>query len=68
MANAPETITVDGTEYRYADLSESARQQIHNVSMVDREIARLKKLQALEQTARNAYAQALGEALPRESH
>lgn len=63
MAQEPQTITIDGNEYRYADLSEAAQQQINNVSVVDREIARLEQQQALQQTARNAYVRALTDAL-----
>lgn len=66
MADEPQTLTIDGTEYRYADLSEKAQQQINNVSMVDQEIARLERQQALHQTARNAYARALTDALPKQ--
>lgn len=66
MADEPQTITIDDTEYRYADLSEKAQQQINNVSVVDREIARLEQQQALQQTARNAYARALTDALPKQ--
>lgn len=68
MADEPQTITIDGTDYRYANLSEKARQQISNVSMVDQEIARLERRQALQQTARLAYARALEEALPKKVH
>lgn len=68
MADDKQTITIDGAEYYYADLSESAQQQIHNVSMVDQEITRLEQLRALQQTARNTYARALADALPGETH
>lgn len=68
MADKPETLTVDGTEYRYADLSEKALQQIQNVSAVDREIARLEQQQAIQQTARRAYARALEDVLPQQKH
>lgn len=64
MADQPQTITIDGAEYRYADLSEQAQLQINNISVVDQEIVRLEQQQALHQTARNAYARALSEALP----
>lgn len=64
MADKPQTITIDGTEYRYADLSEKARRQISNVSMVDKEITRLENQRSLHETARLAYGRALAEALP----
>lgn len=67
MADEPQTITIDGTDYRYADLSEKALQQISNVSVVDQEIARLERQQALQQTARRAYERALADALPRDT-
>lgn len=66
MAKEPQTITIDGNEYRYADLSEAAQRQIANVNVVDQEIARLEQQQALHQTARNAYARALSDALPKQ--
>lgn len=73
MANDPETISIDGAEYRYADLSEEALRQVHNVSTVDAEIRRLEQRLALQQTARNLYVHTLGRALaesenPRTTH
>jgi len=55
----PETITVNGTTYPLADLSEEAKSQVTNVQIVDSEIARLQRLMAIAQTARNAYVAAL---------
>ena len=59
-------ITIDGVEYNAADLSDEAKQQIANLRVTDAEIERLKTQQAIAQTARNAYAKALSELLPKE--
>ena len=58
-------ITIDGVEYNAADLSEEAKQQIANLRVTDAEIERLNIQQAIAQTARNAYAKALTEILPK---
>lgn len=55
----PESITVNGTTYALADLSEEAKSQVTNIHFVDVEIARLQRLLAIAQTARNAYVAAL---------
>lgn len=63
-APAAGTVNIDGTEYKLDSLSEEARNQLINLRGVDMEIARLKQLQAIAQTARGAYAVALKRALP----
>jgi len=55
----PESITVNGTDYMLSDLSDEAKSQVVNVQVVDAEIARLQRLVAIAQTARNAYVAAL---------
>lgn len=55
----PEYVTINGTSYASAKLSEAAKGQIDNVQMVDAEIVRLKQQLAIAQTARNAYCSAL---------
>ena len=57
--NLPEYITINGTNYSSAKLSEEARNQVLNVQIVDTEIARLQQQLAIAQTARNAYSNAL---------
>lgn len=59
-----QTITIDGTEYNLADLSENARNQVMNLRVTDQEIAKLKQQLAIYQTARTAYANALKDELP----
>lgn len=66
MADA-QTITIDGKEYALDNLSEAAKSQLANLRIVDQEIARLQQQQAIAQTARYAYAQALQAELPKES-
>lgn len=63
MSNT-QTVSINGTEYNLADLSEQARQQLTNIRAADAEIERLKAQTALAQTARNTYARALAELLP----
>jgi cell division protein FtsB len=60
-----QTITIDGTAYTVADLSDNAKQQVANLQVTDAEIAKLKQQLAIYQTARKAYANALNEELPK---
>jgi glycerate kinase len=60
-----QTVTIDGTEYNVADLSENARNQVVNLRVTDAEIEKLKQQLAIFQTARTAYAKALSEELPK---
>ena len=59
-----QTITIDGKEYALDSLSEAAKAQMTNLRVVDQEISRLQQQQAIAQTARNAYANALKAELP----
>ena len=63
MAN---TITIDGKEHDLETLSDAAKSQIGNIQVTDQEIARLQQRLAIAQTARQAYARALQEELPKE--
>jgi hypothetical protein len=63
-----QSITIDGTNYNLADLSEGARAQITNLRVCDAEIARLQQQLGIVQTARAAYAQALQRELPQAEH
>lgn len=60
-------ITIDGKEYETDDLSEDARNNLANTKYCDDKLAQLKREQAIVQTARNAYAQALQNALPKDA-
>ena len=60
---ASQTVTIDGTDYNLADLSENARSQVTNLRVTDQEIARLQQQLAIAQTAR-----ALSEELPKAEH
>ena len=62
---ADQKITIDGAEYKLADLSDNAKNQIMNLRVTDQEIGRLQQLLAIAQTARASYAQALAEELPK---
>ncbi|MGO1344020.1 DUF6447 family protein [Chromohalobacter japonicus] len=69
MADPQEqTVSIDGTEYNLADLSDSAKAQVTNLRVTDQEIARLQQQLAIYQTARKAYASALQQELPQEKH
>ena len=58
------TITIDNKQYEYDTLSNEAKAQLASLQFVDSELARLQAKAAALQTARMAYAKALGEALP----
>ncbi|MFP4147251.1 MAG: hypothetical protein ACLFSI_06000 [Halorhodospira sp.] len=64
QAEQPRTVTIDGTTYNLADLSQNARQQLANLRAADGEIQRLERQLALARTARAAYARALQQELP----
>ena len=59
-------VTIDGRDFELDKLSEPARQQATNITLVDQEIRRLQFQLAICQTARNAYATALQAALPKD--
>ncbi|WP_199538438.1 MULTISPECIES: DUF6447 family protein [unclassified Duganella] len=59
----PQYITINGTSYASANLNEAAKIQAANILAVDAELARLQQQTAFTQTARNAYASALIEAV-----
>lgn len=63
--NLPGTITIDGTDYNVATLSDEAKTQIGNLRVTDQEIQRLNQQLAIAQTARAAYARALAAELPK---
>lgn len=60
-------VTIDGKEYDSETLSEEARNNMLNTKYCDDKLAELKRELAVVQTARNAYAQALKGALPKDS-
>jgi hypothetical protein len=60
-------ITIDGIEYATADLSETAKNNLASMQLVDQKIAENQQELAILQTARNAYAKALQELLPKNS-
>ena len=59
-------ITIDEKEYETDDMSDEAKAQLQSLQFVDNEIVREQMKAAALQTARNAYAQALQEALKSE--
>ena len=59
------TVKIDDKEYKLDDLSEEAKAQLVSLNFVDNELARLSAEAAVYQTARNAYANALNELLPK---
>lgn len=62
-----QTITIDGKDYLISDLTDDAKAQLGNLKVVDQKIANLKQEIAIMKTARNAYARALGAALPKDA-
>lgn len=61
------TVTIDGKEYESEILSDAARGNLQNIQICDQKLAELKREQAIVQTARNAYASALKNDLPKDA-
>jgi hypothetical protein len=59
------TLTIDNKQYDTDALSDSAKAQLTSLQVTDQEIQRLNIQLAIAQTARNAYAKALSELLPK---
>ena len=59
------TIEIDNKQYDTDTLSEAAKAQLTSLQVTDQEIQRLNIQLAIAQTARNAYARALAELLPK---
>lgn len=59
------TIKIDDKDYDLDKLSTEAKAQLTSLQVCDQEIQRLQAQLAIAQTARMAYARALGEALPK---
>ena len=57
------TITINNQPYDTDTLPDSAKQQLQMLALTDAEIKRLQTQLAIAQTARNAYARALAEAV-----
>jgi hypothetical protein len=60
-------VTIDGKEYLISDLSDQAKAELGSMNVVDQKIASLNQEIAIMNTARNAYARALGAALPKDA-
>lgn len=60
-------ISIDGKEYDTDALSDEAKGHIQNIQACEQKLADLKREQAIVRTARNAYAQALKNALPKDA-
>ncbi len=58
------TIKIDNKEYELDSLSNVARQQLTNLRIVDREIARLQTQLRIAQTARAVFANGVLKNLP----
>jgi hypothetical protein len=59
------TIKINDKNYDTETLSDAAKAQLTSLQVTDQEIQRLNIQLAIAQTARNAYARALGELLPK---
>ena len=57
------TITIDNKEYDVDKLSQEAKAQLVSIQFCDQELQRLQAQAAAYQTARQAYAKALNQAL-----
>ena len=58
-------VTIDEIDYLIEDLSDDAKAQLGSMQVVDQKIANLQQEIGIMQTARNAYANALAAALPK---
>ena len=61
MNSVPEkrTVTVDGVDYTFENLSDVAKSQIINIQFSDEQISQLQNELAISNTARNGYMRAL---------
>lgn len=59
------TIKIDNKEYDLDKLTDAAKAQLTSLQVADQEIQRLHIQLAIAQTARNSYAKALQEQLPK---
>ena len=64
VLNMP-TIKIDDKDYDIDQLSKEAKQQLEMLAATDAKLRELQRDLAITQTARNAYARALGELLPK---
>jgi hypothetical protein len=63
--NDEPTLTLDGVEYKLADLPDAAKAQVRNIQITEQEIQHLNTQLAIAQTARSAYLQILQSHLPK---
>lgn len=61
--NASEKITINGTEFNSANMSEEARRNFDMVRAIDNKLVELQRDLAIHQVARNAYIEALVKSL-----
>jgi hypothetical protein len=61
------TIKIDEKEYDSETLASEAKGHINNMQLCDQRLQEIKRDLATTQTARNAYAQALKAALPKDA-
>ena len=59
------TVTIDNKEYELDSLSDQAREQLAFIRFCDEKISQLQRDVSIAQTARNTYAAALSESLPK---
>ena len=59
------TVTIDNKDYDLETLPDSVKAQLTSLQVTDQEIQRLNIQLAIAKTARNAYAKALQEMLPK---
>jgi len=60
-------ITIDNKNYDLDTSSDEVKAQLASIQFVDQELARLQAKSAALQTARIAYARALGDLLPKDA-
>jgi len=64
MAEKEQTVTINGKQYVFNDLSDNAKAQVNNLQFVDRQIDEAKNQMALLQAARQFYIGQLAKEMP----
>ena len=63
MGISMSNVTIDGTDYDLDEMSDNAKAQLESLVAVDKKIGEMQQDMAILQTARNAYAVALRDAI-----
>jgi len=62
-----QTVTIDNIVHKLSDLGDTAKKELENIRITEEQLKNLQIQQAITQTARNAYANALKKQLPKKA-